>query len=236
MDTIIRDGNPVSTSTNDDSPPKLILPASLSPGQTVTLTYTEDESVDDDGGVHTETDQLTLVSDTPTSITVPAGTFSAYELMIQTNSSTTAPGDPSEDSSSNSEGEEYFAPKIGLIEINATIDEGGLNGTENEVLSSYSTPNDTLQFAATPENTNAGKTIPAFSVDILNPDGQIDTQSNAQVTLLLQGGSGTLSGTTTVTAVGGVATFGDLSINTAGQYALTAISKRRQYRRDQRHF
>ncbi|MBI3947394.1 MAG: hypothetical protein HY321_15840 [Armatimonadetes bacterium] len=83
-----------------------------------------------------------------------------------------------------------------------------------------------LAFIVPPANAAAGSPIsPAVAVSVQDADGNtVDTASN---TISLALGSnpsgGTLSGTTTVAAVSGVATFSDLSINRAGAgYTLTA--------------
>jgi hypothetical protein len=84
-----------------------------------------------------------------------------------------------------------------------------------------------LAFGQQPTNTLVNQQItPAVTVRILDQFGNL-TSSTASVTVVLgpNPGSGTLSGTTTVTASGGVASFGDLSINQAGTgYTLAASS------------
>jgi len=66
-------------------------------------------------------------------------------------------------------------------------------------------------------------------VEVLNASGRPVTNSNAAITIAItptaNPGSGTLSGTTTVNANGGVASFSNLSINRPGAgYTLTATS------------
>src|SRR5207253_8278338 len=66
-------------------------------------------------------------------------------------------------------------------------------------------------------------------VSIRDAGGNLVTLSSASVTMTITAGSGaggaTLSGTTTVAAVSGVATFGGLSINKSGtNYTLTATA------------
>jgi CSLREA domain-containing protein/uncharacterized repeat protein (TIGR01451 family) len=84
-----------------------------------------------------------------------------------------------------------------------------------------------LVFSVQPSNTNAGATItPAVQVQIVDA-GNGPTTSTADVTLAIgtNPGGGTLSGTTTIAAVGGTATFSNLSIdNTGVGYTLTASS------------
>jgi uncharacterized repeat protein (TIGR01451 family) len=84
-----------------------------------------------------------------------------------------------------------------------------------------------LAFSQQPGNTVAGAVIsPAVTVSILDAAGNL-TSSTANVTLAIgtNPNSGTLSGTPTVAAVDGVATFSNLSIDKAGTgYTLAASS------------
>lgn len=76
-----------------------------------------------------------------------------------------------------------------------------------------------MAFLVEPVNTVAGQVIaPAVKVKMLKPDGSVDTSSTAQVTLTLSSnpGSAVLAGTTVTQAVGGVATFSDLSLARTG--------------------
>lgn len=86
-----------------------------------------------------------------------------------------------------------------------------------------------------PADTAAGAVITAgfdssggpVKVEVLDGSGQLVTGSSAPVTVAIDSnpGSGTLSGTTTVDASGGVAPFSDLSINQPGTgYTLSATS------------
>src|SRR5205807_2719 len=77
-----------------------------------------------------------------------------------------------------------------------------------------------------PGNTVAGVSInPAVTVQVLDQFGNLVTtdMSNVTVAIGTNAGGGTLSGTTTVAAVGGIATFSTLSIDKTGTgYTLTA--------------
>ncbi|MGE0495481.1 MAG: hypothetical protein AB7S38_40120 [Vulcanimicrobiota bacterium] len=78
-----------------------------------------------------------------------------------------------------------------------------------------------------PQNIDAGGMIPPVTVDLRDAFGNIDTNSNAAVTVALvpvNGGTGTLGGTTMVNAVNGVAIFNDLTVDTQGQYMLVFSS------------
>src|SRR2546428_655008 len=83
-----------------------------------------------------------------------------------------------------------------------------------------------LVFTVQPTNTAAGASItPALQVTAEDALGNTDPAFTGNVTVALGAnpGSGTLSGTTTVAAVAGVATFPGLSINKVGTgYTLTA--------------
>jgi hypothetical protein len=79
-----------------------------------------------------------------------------------------------------------------------------------------------LVFELLPTATTAGATIPAFTVDIVDPFGNL-VNSNVPVTLSA-GSQGGLNGSTTVQAVGGKATFQGLTLTTAGTISLSASS------------
>lgn len=74
-----------------------------------------------------------------------------------------------------------------------------------------------LAITQQPTTTNANWTIsPAITVEIQNSSSQVVTSATDSVTVSIATGGGILSGTTTVAAVNGVATFSDLSIDTVG--------------------
>jgi hypothetical protein len=92
-----------------------------------------------------------------------------------------------------------------------------------------------LTFAAgQPNNTNVNSVITTgfnstggpVTVEVLDASGNLDTSSTAAVTVAIgpSEGSGSLSGTLTVDAFGGIASFSDLSINQTGAYTLAATS------------
>jgi alpha-tubulin suppressor-like RCC1 family protein len=85
-----------------------------------------------------------------------------------------------------------------------------------------------LAFSVQPANSFTGLTItPAVAVTVQDAGGNTVTSAVTSVTLAIgtNSGGGTLSGTTTVAAVGGVATFSNLSIDRAGAgYTLTAAA------------
>src|SRR5262249_26485165 len=81
-----------------------------------------------------------------------------------------------------------------------------------------------------PANTAAGAVITSqgggpVKVEILDGSGQLATASSAVVSIVLNPGSATLSGTVMAPASGGIASFSDLKINQPGfPYTLTATS------------
>jgi hypothetical protein len=84
-----------------------------------------------------------------------------------------------------------------------------------------------LAFATQPADAAAGATLAPIRVAVQDEVGSTVTTSTASVTLSLDRnpGGATLSGTTTVSASGGVATFSDLRIDKGGSgYTLRATS------------
>jgi hypothetical protein len=85
-----------------------------------------------------------------------------------------------------------------------------------------------LAFTVQPSNVVAGASIaPAVQVTVRDVSGNLATTATNAITIAIgtNPGSGTLSGTATANAVAGVATFSNLSINTAGTgYTLTAAA------------
>jgi hypothetical protein len=121
---------------------------------------------------------------------------------------------------------------------NLSVDKSG-TGYRLRTTSSGLTPDTTVTFAITPgaatqlvfttqpTNTPAGSTITAVQVTARDGLGNTDTSFTGTVTVAIgtNPGSGTLSGTTSLAAVHGVATFSGLSIDKSGTgYTLTAAS------------
>ena len=88
-----------------------------------------------------------------------------------------------------------------------------------------------LAFTAQPTNAVAGAVIaPAVTVTVQDDAGNTVTGATTSITVALGANpaAGTLSGTETVSAVNGVATFADLSVDEAGAgYTLTASAANR---------
>jgi hypothetical protein len=82
-----------------------------------------------------------------------------------------------------------------------------------------------LVFLSQPTNTAAGATIPSFQVVFKDVSGKtVNTTANVTVAIGANPGGGTLTGTLTVAAVGGVATFNTLKIDKTGVGYTLAVS------------
>ncbi len=196
----------------------LEIPASLSAGVTVPSSNTETTVAS--GMTSTETSQLTatLESETPTMVTVPAGTFSAYAIDNTLTQPESGGGTQTIVST------DYYAVGVGMIKevvgsgstavttvltnFNGTVPPGGTA--------------DHLLIAQQPTTATAAGTIsPPVTVQVVDASGNIASGDASQVTIRLGNGTGTgnLSGTTTVTAQNGLATFSDLAISAPGTYS-----------------
>jgi hypothetical protein len=80
-----------------------------------------------------------------------------------------------------------------------------------------------LGFGTQPVGTTAGLVLAPVTVQVLDNQNRIVTDSTAPITIALSSG-GTLFGTTITNAVAGVATFSTLRVIPAGSYTLTATS------------
>jgi hypothetical protein len=98
------------------------------------------------------------------------------------------------------------------------------------VVVSFSTTNDKLAFTQQPTNTAAGATIGGVNgvqLQVQDPYGNLVSNSSATIGIAIgtNPSSGVLSGTQSLNASGGIATFSNLSINKAGNgYTLTVSS------------
>ncbi|HET7034120.1 MAG TPA: MBG domain-containing protein [Thermomicrobiaceae bacterium] len=193
------------------SPAKLVF---ITPAQTITAGMLSDiitVQLQDAGGNPIVPDNAVTVTLGSTAAT---GTFSSTIVSIPTTSTSAS--------------FKYSDTKTGTPTITAS---GSYNSaaltpaqqTETVVAAAASK----LVFGQQPSNANAGATIaPAVTVSIQDQFGNL-TASTASVTLAIDTNpsGGTLSGTKTVSAVAGVATFSDLSIDKAGTgYTLAASS------------
>lgn len=81
-----------------------------------------------------------------------------------------------------------------------------------------------LIFGSQPGNIVVGQVFGAFTVRAVDDDDALDEEFEGEVSIALQTGEGSLSGTTTQSAVGGVATFDDISIRTLNEDAVIRAS------------
>jgi hypothetical protein len=110
-----------------------------------------------------------------------------------------------------------------------TASSTGLTGTTSNTFDINVGAASKLTFSQQPSNTTAGASItPAVTVRVEDSAGNLITTSTASITVAIgtnPPGTGILSGTLTVSALGGVATFSNLSIDKVGTgYTLTAAS------------
>jgi frataxin-like iron-binding protein CyaY len=103
---------------------------------------------------------------------------------------------------------------------------GGYTGATSSTFNITAGGATQLVFGTQPSNTAAGSSItPAVTVSVEDANGNVVTSATTSITIAIgtNPGGGTLSGTTPVSAVSGVATFSNLSINKVGTgYTLTA--------------
>ena len=210
----------------DTYTPATSIPAQLEAGTTYTSTYTDNETDVDSTGTttssETDTDTTMLVSDTTSPITVPAGTYDAYEVK-SSDTTVTANGDGTNTTNTTTT-DEWVVPDVGYVKSIEYGTDGTVEATFG--LSVFKNVNSKLAFIQSPLNAAVGATIkPPVVVQLQDAAGNPQTGATGSVTLSLNGGSTTakLGGTLTEPVSGGVATFSDLSVDTAGTgYTLTA--------------
>jgi hypothetical protein len=112
------------------------------------------------------------------------------------------------------------------VAVNPSLVTGVYDGTW---LAVENAPGAAAQLAITgqPTVTIAGQTIPSpITVVLEDASGNVEDSGNSNITLTVLSGpsGGVMSGTTTVAAVNGEATFSNLSFSRGGDYTLTASS------------
>jgi len=119
--------------------------------------------------------------------------------------------------------DDLYIEEADTYTLNATSD-----GLENNISDSFTiepSSKHKLVFDQQPTDTTAGVVInPDITVEIQDEYGNVNESATDEVTLSVSSGSGTLSGTTTVSASSGVATFNDISIEEADTYTLQATA------------
>ena len=81
-----------------------------------------------------------------------------------------------------------------------------------------------LVFMGFPATGTAGQNVSAFTVEARNPDDTLDAFFTGSITVFIITGNGTLSGTLTVPAIAGVATFSAVQFSTGATYTLGAVT------------
>jgi hypothetical protein len=220
------------TSANGDvdetsySPPQQTALTTLTGGVEVTSSTEETDNSDvggsDSTSTSTVTDTYELVSETPQMITVPAGTFSAYEVI---NSETNTMADGT--TSTSAPVDEYWSPQAGLIEL--VTDEGGQVGVLTAALTSYTVPADHLVFTTQPPTGAQPNVAIPVTVTVEDGNNAVDTTASGTIDLTLNtvenGVGAVLGGTVSANIVNGVATFttsAGPTIDVTGTYSLTA--------------
>ncbi len=81
-----------------------------------------------------------------------------------------------------------------------------------------------LAFVGVPSTGNVGVNLTSFTVEARRPDTTVDNTYTGNITISKASGTGNLSGTLTVAAVAGVATFSTAQFDAASTYTLSATS------------
>jgi hypothetical protein len=116
---------------------------------------------------------------------------------------------------------------FGLLPSNNPFQPTLLSAPPNWLLPITSNTATQLVFTVEPAGASAGATLPAIAVSIEDAGNNVQTSATNTITLAIGAnpGSGTLNGTTSATAINGVAIFTGLSINRTGTgYTLTAAA------------
>jgi len=197
LDRTVPTLTPVTIASNNANP------ALAAVGDTVTVTFTANESVQ-----ATPTVTIAGHAVTPSPAGPGAGPYTASWVMT---------------------GADTFGVVPFTINFTDLAGNAGVQVTATTNASSVNFQNPTkLGFSVQPSSAASSVAIsPSIVVQIQNPNNSVATTSTAAVTLAIAAnpGGGTLSGTLTVNAVAGVATFNNVKIDKAGTgYTLTATS------------
>jgi fibronectin-binding autotransporter adhesin len=212
---------PGGTLLSTYTPPQVSYSGALTAGVTQTTTDTEVQTITNSMGTksttYANTHLFTLQSETPTTITVPAGTYQAYVLVEEDKSVITASADAfAVGGTSDSTTTEWLVPGLGAVKT--------FDGNLTSVLTNFTTSAEHLAFTQPPVDTAKGDVIAPIKISVLDSSGNVDTTATGSITVALHKitGNGSLTGTLTEPLVAGVATFSDLSVDSGGNYTLTA--------------
>ena len=215
------------TATETDAPFTVEIPPSLTGGTTYSSNNTQTQTVTNSGGTVissstlTDSVQASLVSASPVSVTVPAGTFSAFEL--QTIEDKTDEGGTTTHQTTDS----WFVPGLGLVKL---VDTNSTNGNTSSLalVSDHVVEGDHLVFTTQPTGSAVNAPIPVV-VTVEDSSNAVDASATGSIDLSLnpvKGGEGaTLGGTVSATIANGVARFSGKnapSIDVNGTYTLAA--------------
>ena len=104
-----------------------------------------------------------------------------------------------------------------------TASDGGLTSATSNGFTVSPASASKVVYGVQPSNVTAGVAdSPSIVVDVEDQFGNIVTTDSSSVTLAVASGPGSLSGTVTVAASSGIATFSNIKLDTAGNYTLTA--------------
>ena len=131
-------GGIINTDSDTYSPAQLVFPATIEAGTPYTSSVNETDvstEVDVPGSTpdtNTDTDSETieLTSETPVSVTVPAGTYNAYLFNVTDTTTDTTDGDSGTPSSDTTQ--EWIAPGVGLVK---TVSGTGTDTFEDDLAS-----------------------------------------------------------------------------------------------------
>ncbi len=116
-------------------------------------------------------------------------------------------------------------PNIGTgVTITASVTSG--DNLSNGTSSTFSVVGVATQltFVGVPSSGYVASSLATFSVEARRADNSIDNNFNGSITVSKASGPGSLSGTTSVAAVAGVATFSTLQFDQIGTYSLSTAS------------
>jgi hypothetical protein len=203
--------------TDTNTPPAIDFPATMTGGTTYTENWSTLEQLTGFTINSSTKHQVKLTSETLVSVTVPAGTFNAYLFDISDTITTSGiAGTPTSE-------QEWIAPNKGPVKI--ISGSGGTAVTEVLIPNNTVGPAAKLVFAQQPTTGKVGVAMsPAFKVDVTDANGNLVTGDTSTVTLSLFSGPahGTLGGTLSAKAVGGVATFSNVTESVAGAIVVQA--------------
>lgn len=116
------------------------------------------------------------------------------------------------------------ASAVNTVTLTATRTSGDALTAGTSSLFTVLPPASQLAFVGVPTTGNVGVNIASFTVEARRPDNSVDTAYTGNITIAIATGSGVLSGTLTVAAVAGVATFSTAQFDTATIYTIITSS------------